>query len=56
MAVGCWAGLRRDTDSQLLYGSPFIHGLNYLLLIFMGYPAVQYANSPDYQTEEPSDG
>lgn len=46
IAVGCWAGLEETLIPQLLYGClPFIHGLNYLLLIFMGYPAVQYANS-----------
>lgn len=46
MTLGAWAGLESTLILQMLAGwVSLLHGFNYMLLIFMGYPAVQFANS-----------
>jgi len=46
MGVGSWTLLEESLIPQMMTGQlSFIHGFNYMLLIFMGYPAVQFVNS-----------
>jgi len=46
MAVGSWTLLEESLIPQMMTGQlSLIHGFNYMLLIFMGYPAVQFVNS-----------
>ena|GEM_PF-268566 len=45
MMIGCWSGMETLVPQMLLGTTVIFHGLNYLLLILMPYPATKFINS-----------
>lgn len=45
LMLGCWTGMQTLVPQMLMGYMLILHGLNYLILIFLPYPAMRFVNS-----------